>query len=193
LILHESSLAQWVALVRDAGKAQSVKLTEELESYLVFLLMRFNNHANWLKNAIGLELLDAYQKVGTLQNTKLQCIGDQCILYAGFFQELTYKKALPISYYVKLGKIAFSFLAHKSSEPTVAKLYCALDQQFVTLIDVLQNIRLLNAADKRLTALEAEQLWQDTGSLLAKEQLQGFTQYGSLQHHSLQQRSKLMH
>ena len=41
LVLHPTSTAQWHSLVCEAESASNIYLDEELQSYLVFLLMRF--------------------------------------------------------------------------------------------------------------------------------------------------------
>ena len=43
LILEPTSVAQWQALVREAQSECNCNLDETLESYLVFLLMRFGD------------------------------------------------------------------------------------------------------------------------------------------------------
>ena len=42
LILHPTPMALWYSLICEAQKEVSVQLKTELESYLVFLLMRFH-------------------------------------------------------------------------------------------------------------------------------------------------------
>ena len=42
LILHPTDIAQWYALVNEAQVASQLNLTENTESYLVFLLQRFS-------------------------------------------------------------------------------------------------------------------------------------------------------
>ena len=41
LILHPTDISQWYALVTEAEVATHQNLTEDTESYLVFLLQRF--------------------------------------------------------------------------------------------------------------------------------------------------------
>ena len=41
-LLQPTAVAQWQALVKDAESSSNLRLNNELESYLVFLLGRFN-------------------------------------------------------------------------------------------------------------------------------------------------------
>ncbi len=43
LIVHPTDLAQWHALINEAQAMRSLQLAEDLESYVVFLLMRFTS------------------------------------------------------------------------------------------------------------------------------------------------------
>ena len=53
LVIQPTSTAQWHALVSEAESAASCVLNEDLESYLVFLLMRFASNPHMLARVIG--------------------------------------------------------------------------------------------------------------------------------------------
>jgi len=43
IVTYSTSTTQWQTLVTEASQACSITLSEDLESYLVFLLMRFTD------------------------------------------------------------------------------------------------------------------------------------------------------
>jgi hypothetical protein len=58
LVLQPTSTAQWHKLVREAENAADHQLQEDLESYLVFLLMRFVNNPAIVSKIMAMEYLD---------------------------------------------------------------------------------------------------------------------------------------
>ena len=84
LVLQPTDTAQWHALVAEAQQACRHTLTETLESYLVFMLMRFTGRPDLVARAMALEFLDA-QGEGCQQPDMLRDVGDKCLLFSGFF------------------------------------------------------------------------------------------------------------
>lgn len=181
LVLHPSSTAQWQALIQEANQTLLARtpLNEELECYLVFLLMRFIDFQNFSKIPLGLELLNSMNLSGQLQLTTLQRIGDQCLLHAGFFPQLAESKSLPVSYYVKIGKAAYHHLA-ASSQNQHSNLYNNLNKCFIKLTEILHTIRELDCNYPKLDPMMSESMWRETGSIKAFNQLIAFTESSPL-------------
>lgn len=59
LITHPTSTAEWHALVNEAECAAHCRLIQEMESYLVFLLMRFCREPGLASRVFALEYLDS--------------------------------------------------------------------------------------------------------------------------------------
>lgn len=165
LILHSSSTAQWYTLLGEAQQQSAITLRKELEAYLVFLLIRFTEQPNIASSILGLEFLQGCQTVrDPSKQYQLKEVGDKCLLYAGLFPGRATRKRLKVSYFVRLGKSAYSTLSNYqfSDEP----LFTSLSQEFTNLMDVLQFMRgTLSAID----LLEALELWHETGSRAAWE------------------------
>lgn len=145
LSLHPTSLSQWQALLNEAQIAAAVTLQVELESYLAYMLMRFCTQPEITKNPIGLEFLLAIDRaLPTLQDQKLQDVGDACLLFSGLFPENAHKRRVSMNYYIELGQTAYELLSHKYQQPSklqTSQLYSSLSNQFVMMRDVLDAMR----------------------------------------------------
>ena len=174
-IQPETSTAQWHRLVTDAEAEMGIHLDEDLESYLVFLLMRFTARPDIADSILALDYLHGIQSSGQLQQEQMRDVGDKCLLYAGFFPKRAEKRLVKISYYVDLGRSAYAHLAQQSMA-TVANLFGQLAHEFVAIMDTLQAIQQINPQyAMQLSPIEAAELWQDTGSRQAQKTMAGYT------------------
>jgi len=170
LVLEPTSTAQWHSLVSEAETASRTQLDEALESHLVFLLMRFLGRADLANSVLGLAYLQSFTEVGRVREEKLRDVGDQCLLYSGFFPLQAQRKHVQISYFVDLGRAAYTHLAQPRVN-AIADLYQHLADDFVRMMDVLAAIRKLDSKWPRLEPLEAFPLWAATGSEQALQDL----------------------
>lgn len=138
LLLQPTSLSQWQALLNEAQVAAAVTLQEDLESYLAFMLMRFSQQPAIAKSALGLEFLLALDNLSSLQDQKLQEVGDKCLIFSGLFPENAHKRRVSMNYYIELGQTAYYLLSDKTNKNP---LYSSLSHQFVPLRDVLDAMR----------------------------------------------------
>lgn len=175
LVLHPTSTSQWHALVNEASNACQINLNEELQSYLVFLLMRFVEAPDIAKTVLALELLNSAHQQGHHKIDTLREVGDSCLLFSGLFPGRARKRRVRISYYVSMGQTAYSSLSEQSQHNSLAPLFSSLCEQFVPLMDILHSMRELDNQGSSLDALQAEEVWTDTGSSHALQTLQKFT------------------
>lgn len=160
LILHPTSIAQWYTLLNDAQQTCAIHLQEDLECYLVFLLMRFTDKPAIASSVLGLDFLSGYQHIeGPHRHQLLKEVGDKCLLFSGLFPERAIKKRVKLSYFVKLGQTAYSTLSN--SLATQEALFTTLCHEFPKLMDVLHAMRENSTTIDLLQALE---LWHETGS-----------------------------
>ncbi|MBZ0072972.1 MAG: hypothetical protein K8I04_14745 [Gammaproteobacteria bacterium] len=162
LILEPTSTAQWHALVSEAESAANLQLDETLESYLVFLLMRFIARPDIAGRAMAIEYLHGLSESGQLQEAQLRDVGDQCLLYSGLYPRHAERRLVRVSYYVDLGRGAYGTLAERLRHAG-AEVYQQLCEGFVALMDVLQAMRPLDGPPP-LAPLQSLELWADTGS-----------------------------
>ncbi len=176
LLLNPTATAQWHALVNEAQAATDRPLNEELESYLVFTLMRFTSKPELMARIIALDFLESLLETGRIRTERLRDIGDQCLLVSGLFPQRAVKRRVQISYFVNLGRSAYGELATASViSDRVAEMYLSLSEDFIALMDVLQAMRELGDQEPLLEPLQAFELWQDTRSSNALRILRRYT------------------
>lgn len=175
LILQSSALAQWHALVAEARQSSSIALSEDLESYLVFLLMRFTKDPNIVHNTLALEFLENVNKNRNENLQNLRNVGDKCLLFSGFFPGKTKHCRVKISYYVTLGQMAYSSIS-ESHRYQLSSLFGKLSEHFVGLMDILHYIRELTPNNYHLDLIESTELWQEVKSEHALKKLRRATQ-----------------
>lgn len=174
LVLEPTATAQWYSLLKEAGRASSVFLSEELESYLMFLLMRFINQPDMVNSILALDFLHNIKTFNVENQRIIREVGDKCLLYSGFFPGRAKRQHVKISYYVALGKR--SYLALSSSyNNAFSNLFANLSDHFVELMDILHSIRGLDAKAYLIDLLEAENLWHATKSKHARAVLKNAT------------------
>ncbi len=169
IVTYPTSMAQWHALINEATVGAHIRLNEDLESYLVFLLMRFTAKPDMAGSVLAIDFLSAFTDKAFDKPGQLQEVGDKCLLLAGLFPGRAERKHVRISYFIHLGQSAYSSLSSVSQQ-SLAILFSDLSDAFVPLTDVLLTARSLNA-DCGLTPLQAEELYADTQSQAAKEAL----------------------
>lgn len=162
LVIQPTMTAEWQALVQEGEKACSLRLEETLQSYLVFLLMRFMKRTDIANSLIAMEWLTIPQQSPSKEHDTLQTIGDKCLLFSGFYPKRAIKKRVSIDYFTQIGRSAYSELSESHSKG-LALLFSSLCNHFVQLADILQAIRELSGFDVT-TPLEAMEWWAKTGS-----------------------------
>ncbi len=173
-IVLGSSTSQWQRIIHEAGESCQLQLDEEMESYLVFLMMRFQDCPEVAESVIALEYLNSQLASGRLKQDQLREVGDRCLLFSGFFPKRADKCRVKISYFVEIGRSAYHQLAGHSVAK-IQQLYLHLAEGFVPLMDVLQTVRQMGQDLPVLGPLEATELWQDTGSKSALSSLRNHT------------------
>ena len=147
LVLHPTSTAQWHSLVCEAESFANIYLDEELESYLVFLLMRFLSKPDIATKILALDYIESLLSTGQRKQDKLRDVGDVCLIHAGFFPRRAKRKRVSEHYFVELGSGAYQQLS-VVVESQVAELYHRLSQSFVSIRDLLSAMRELGDATK---------------------------------------------
>jgi len=170
LFVERQATAQWQELVREAESFTGVTLDEELESYLVFLLMRYTGKPELAAKVMALDYLQGAQSVGSERREKMRDVGDQCLLYSGLFPKRAEKRRVRVSYYVEIGRTAYQNVA-ETTQAAMADMFSNLAESFVSLMDTLQAMRGMHQHNQALDPIQAFELWQDTGSAQARHVL----------------------
>lgn len=167
LVIEPTATAQWKALVSEAETLAQQPLNEDLESYLIFTLMRFTQQPALAGSVISLEFLNALQQHSQLRQEQLRDVGDKCLLFSGLFPQVAKRRLVKISFFVDLGRSAYQQI-QTAAHNSLARLYGQLANEFVPLMDVLQAMRSLDPQHPDLDALSNFELWEDTGSERAR-------------------------
>jgi len=170
IVTNVTPTALWHEIVHEAEQSCSVTLKEDIESYLVFLLMRYINKPEFVKQIIASEFLQSMELTPAKREVALQEVGDKCLLFAGLFPSIAESRLVRLSYFVKIGQAAYVRISKKSND-----LYDHLGRQFVPLMDILQSIRQYTKKCPDLLPLQAYELWNDTGSQRALTMLKQYT------------------
>ena len=125
IILHPTSTAQWHALVCEAEKLSNIYLDEELQSYLVFLLMRFLSKPDITDKVLAMDYIESLLISGQRRQDRLRDVGDVCLIHAGFFPQRARRKRVSEDYFIELGSGAYQHLS-VVVENQIAELYYRL-------------------------------------------------------------------
>jgi hypothetical protein len=173
LILHETALSQWQALVVEAESQAAIHLPHELEAYLVLLLSRFCQADQLGDTVIALSFLEAQQASGHLRLSLLHDVGDKCLLFAGLYPQLAARRRVNLQYFIQLGQGAYRILG-EPKKTSMGLLFAELSKAFIPLMDVLLYCRAFNQLN--LTPIEAWDLWSETQSQYAKALVMNWTE-----------------
>ena len=140
ILTDVTQVALWTDLVHEAEHGAVMKLDEELESYLVFLLMAHTRDVQLHRDAVALDYLLARSETGTRHKQELRDVGDRCLLLAGLYPEQAHKRMVSVDYFLSVGSRAYGELSH-ALKAAVAQLYDHLAQAFARLVRVLMEVR----------------------------------------------------
>jgi hypothetical protein len=170
LLLNSTPVALWHRIIHDAETSCDINLNEELEAYLVFLLVRYTTKPEIIKQIMASEFLNSFKLSPKQRGQALQEVGDKCLLFSGLFPSLSEKRFVKIGYFVNLGQSAYAAVSSTHND-----LYYSLAHQFVPLMDILQSVRLYSKKCLDLLPLQAYELWNETGSQRALNVLKQYT------------------
>jgi len=162
-IVVENNPAQWQQLVLEAQQITQTRLNEDLESYLVFMLMRNMNNANINSRVMALDYIESINSSGSQRELRLREVGDHCLLFSGLYPQRAQRRQMKVKYYVDLGRTAYLHLAEDLSAG-MAMLYQQLSDSFVNVMDTLLAIRSMTEHSTQKELLLAFELWQDINS-----------------------------
>lgn len=133
-------LALWTDLVREAESALGMRLDEELESYLVFLLIAHTRDVHLHGNAVAIDYLVARAATGVRHKEELRQVGDRCLLLAGLYPEQAERRLVSVGYFLTLGGRAYDELS-AALRAGMAELYGRLARAFARLVRVTLEVR----------------------------------------------------
>ncbi|KAF5278563.1 hypothetical protein FQR65_LT15639 [Abscondita terminalis] len=148
LLLQPTITDQWQSLIKDAKSSSNLRLNNELEDYLVFLLGYYNHRPDIANSILAKEFLTSMTESCSRQR--------ECLREAE-------KRHVKIKYFIELGQSAYIQVA-SLSKASSASLYNALSYDFISLMEILHAIRGLSDPVNELTPFQALELWTDVKS-----------------------------
>jgi len=139
-ITHGAQAELWQALVHEAGERAHAPLDDTRESYLVFVLLRYQRDDTLLARTQALEWLAAQSQVGSLRADALRDVGDRCLLIAGLYPQLAVRRHVQVDYFVRMGRGAYLEVA-EASRSAYAKLFEQLAKSYQDLVRILRALR----------------------------------------------------
>lgn len=130
----------WQGLVHEAGARLHAPLDESRESYLVFVLLRFQRDDSLLARTLALEWLAAQANIGSARADALRDVGDRCLLIAGLYPGMADRRRVSADYFIELGRSAYLEVA-QASRNAYAALFEALARSYRQLVRTLRALR----------------------------------------------------
>lgn len=156
--LHTGPAAQlWYELVREGEARMHLRLPEDVESYLVFVLHRHQADPHLGARTMALECLHGLECVGTARRDALRDVGDRCLLIAGLFPALARRRNVGPDYYASLGQAAYgevAVLARAGHAVLFAQLARGFGAMRQVLAGVAAQVRVDEAGSRRMLALD---------------------------------------
>jgi hypothetical protein len=144
IVLQPSALSQWYALINEAEVHSRCRINEDMESYLVYLLMRFSREVKWATDVVGLDFLNALQVGGKRSADLLKEVGDKSLLFCGLFPGVANKRHVSLHYFMDMGRGAYWQVGNLET-PQTGTLFHALCREFGALQKVLDATRHLTS------------------------------------------------
>jgi hypothetical protein len=129
-------LALWQELVSEGEKQAGLALGESVQSYLVFVLMRYLRDGALAAHVLALDWLAAAEQRGNARADALRDVGDRCLLIAGRFPALAERRRVSADYFTTLGCGAYQGVA-ASARDGYAALFAELAPAFGSMVRVL--------------------------------------------------------
>ncbi len=140
LILHPTETSQWHALLNEAQLNSECFLDEDIESYVVFLLMRFSQNPALSNSVLAMDFLQCVNSEGQRRVELLQELGDKSLLFSGLFPGLVERKRVSLSYFIDMGKSAYFSVADLEAQKS-SELFIALGEGFLRITTVLNKMQ----------------------------------------------------
>jgi hypothetical protein len=170
VLVNSTPVALWHNIIHEAEIACATTLPDELEAYVVMLMLRYMDKPELTRQIMATQLLEGLNQRASAREASLQGVGDACLLFSGLFPGLAEKRLVKISYFINIGRGAYATVSRTSND-----LYALLAQQFVAIMDILQSIAQYTHQKPQLMPLQAYELWNECGSQRALRVLRQYS------------------
>lgn len=133
--------------IKKAQTKQSIQLSENVEYYLVQLLMNFirADEQNSLTDCLIIMVKKALEGLPNERIVLYKKIGDIALYVCGFHQDYFANKSYDIKYYISMGSAAYKnlsnlMLGRSTYQNTMAQIYHDMSSHFLNAIEILLHI-----------------------------------------------------
>jgi len=141
-------LALWQELVHDGERRAGLELGESVQSYLVFVLMRYLRDGTLAAHVLALDWFAAAEQRGARRRKQLAEVGAACLRIAGGFPAQARGRRVSPEYFATLGCGAYYGVA-ESARDGYAALFAELALAFHSMVRVLAALPRQHANDQR--------------------------------------------
>jgi hypothetical protein len=113
--MHLDELSQvgtWLSLVQNGERVAGIRLSEEVESYTVFMLMRHVHNTSLTDTPIALLFLRSLEEKNSIKRYRLEQTADCSLIIAGLFPERTRRARVSPDYFIQMSQMAYETLSH---------------------------------------------------------------------------------
>lgn len=160
-------------LLVEAAEQQGTAISPHAIHYVTDLLVAFQNTARlFVQQGVRVPVLadmlsDALDADFHRRVTILRQLGDTSLMVSGFFPEALQRRAVDLTYYKKMGEIAYSHLGALSEE---INIFDELSEQFISLSEMINGVSEATLT-KDLTLQKLLEQYMTTGSERSFERL----------------------
>lgn len=161
-----------------AGKSLQIRLSEDVEFYLVNLLCSFispqsfgaasDSNGQFFDRPLAFMLKDAVEADANAKSNLYKALGDTSLYITGFFQDYFNGKCIDIDYYITLGRTGYENAAHYSAlnsvESGATATYQSLAANFVKVIDIVAEVSELGQNRQAVDILNIYDRWTKSNS-----------------------------
>ncbi|APJ03092.1 hypothetical protein [Silvanigrella aquatica] len=166
-------------MVVEAQERQNLKLSENVEFYIVNLLCAYLRTAESDDNedCLALILKKALESPFAEKIALYKKLADTSLYFSGFFQEYFNRKSFNIRYYVNMGESAYGELSNllrgKSTyQSTMSRIYSEMSKSFLKAVDILLDIsEQTSQQGNERTILSIYDAWLNTASPKLEKEL----------------------
>nr|WP_246149931.1 hypothetical protein [Arenimonas fontis] len=133
---EDAPMALWQELVREGESRAGLDLPEDVEAYLVFLLMRHLRDGALAGRTMALEWLQAMDLAGRARADALRDVGDRCLIIAGWYPALAERRRVSPDYFQDIGRNAYDGVAG-SAGGGYGQLFARLAGAYRAMVRVL--------------------------------------------------------
>ncbi len=168
MIIRETPLEYFKALVEEAMKNQRIETPEEVGFYLSSLLECFMEAGRLYSGALALQYMKAMEGDDMASQRLLRELGDVSLFVSGFFPESLKRRIAGLRYYMAMGALSYGRLAviygSKKTTSGAGLIFNELSVRFTSFVNVLSEVSESTSLGRSSDILALYERWLATKS-----------------------------